>query len=85
MVKTIEVLEAVNAVSAALLSREHERDEDCTVVDGECVVCHVDHSGECASCHGHGYHYPDCGESDETVDAHAAEHDRALHFYGSDR
>ncbi len=39
---------------------EHTSDEECTVVDGSCVVCNVDHTGECLICDGRGFHKPGC-------------------------
>lgn len=44
---------------------EHERDEDCTVVDGMCVGCGVSHVEQCGKCSGRGFHRPGCVESDE--------------------
>jgi hypothetical protein len=38
----------------------HTRDEDCTVVDGECVGCGVTHNMECPDCGGWGFHKPAC-------------------------
>jgi hypothetical protein len=40
----------------------HVQDSDCTIdpaID-TCSVCGVDHSGECARCHGRGYHTGEC-------------------------
>jgi hypothetical protein len=38
----------------------HTRDSDCTVVNGECVECLVDHSGQCPCCGGRGFCLDDC-------------------------
>ena len=40
----------------------HERDEDCTVVDDECIVCRVVHSDPCFECGGCGFHRDECPE-----------------------
>lgn len=42
----------------------HAQDEDCDV-DPEtfcCRICGVDHSGDCPTCGGHGFHKPTCDE-----------------------
>ncbi|MGA8730297.1 MAG: hypothetical protein WB608_16200 [Terracidiphilus sp.] len=38
----------------------HQQDEDCTVEDGVCVVCLVDHSETCPECGGRGFHKMTC-------------------------
>lgn len=47
----------------------HTQDEDCTVVDGECVACRVTHLDECRECGARGFHRPTCPDNDERVSA----------------
>lgn len=49
-------------------SVSHTRDEDCTVVDGQCTLCGVSHGPPCLGCYGCGYHRPGCPEAEESVE-----------------
>jgi hypothetical protein len=46
---------------------QHNTDADCTVDEETecCIGCGVDHSKECSSCAGRGYHADDCEEMAE--------------------
>jgi hypothetical protein len=48
--------------STAGPSVRHQHDDDCTVRDGECIVCGVYHGGPCPACGGRGYHREGCPE-----------------------
>lgn len=53
-------------VDGATKPLPHLADEDCTVgLNGLCLVCGVDHSGECPFCLAHGFHRPGCPERDD--------------------
>jgi hypothetical protein len=42
----------------------HTRDEQCTVVDGECVICGVTRRAwACVECGGRSFHAPGCSEA----------------------
>lgn len=50
----------------------HYQDSDCTVVEGECVVCGVGHDGDpCRSCGGLAFHRDLCPEESELLSPHA--------------
>ncbi len=58
----------------------HRSDEECTVVDGACAECLVQHGLPCLSCGRRAFHLTGCPDSDETVDERAraaAEAERA--------
>lgn len=46
----------------------HSKDEDCTVEDGHCIYCGVDHTETCLICGGHGFHKNGCEESDAPLE-----------------
>jgi hypothetical protein len=49
------------AIEAVSMWVDHCRDEDCRVVDGECVICHVLHTAEpCSKCGGRAFHKELC-------------------------
>jgi len=50
---------------------EHTQDSDCTLDEyGLCTVCRADHSSECPTCQGHGYHVPACTDPDNDATLH---------------
>lgn len=51
---------AIGFVDGIAYGAEHDCDADCTVVDGECVWCGVEHSDPCGTCGGRGFHGDDC-------------------------
>lgn len=78
--KSKQPSEATKALVRTLVKRDvrvseeakkniHTQDSDCAgSIDPQtmmCGVCHVDHSGECPVCHGHGYHLDGCSEIEE--------------------
>ncbi len=55
----------------------HHTDDDCTVLNGECIVCHVTHGDPCVSCGGRGFHADDCADNETEIETSLADADEA--------